>query len=104
MEIHLNIYFICGKGCCKHFLLAEVSRFKTDYKKFKRKYRDNSCREPKRGFMDNSLPVFLMVLFTKSDYCNFIRVTLRGNLLLDFMYDVSKILSQILQQGSPGMW
>lgn len=85
MEIHLNIYFICGKGCCKHFLLAEVSRFKTDYKKFKRKYRDNSCREPERGYMDNSLPVFLMVLFTESDYCNFIRVTLRGNLLIDFM-------------------
>lgn len=67
MEIHLNIYFILGKGCCKHFLLAEVSRFITDYKKFKRKYGDNSCRAHIRGFMDNLLPVFLMVVFIKSD-------------------------------------
>lgn len=67
MEIHLNIYFILGEGCWRHFLLAEVSRFITDYKKFKRKYGDNSCRAPRRVFMGNSLPVFLMVLFTGSD-------------------------------------
>lgn len=53
MEIHLNVYFFLVKGCGKHFLLAEVPRFRTDYKKFKGKYRDNSCRTPKRTFMDN---------------------------------------------------
>lgn len=54
MEV-FNIYFVLGKRCCKHFLLGEMSRFITDFKKMKTKYGDSSCITPRRGFMYNSL-------------------------------------------------